>query len=58
MYQGSISLQIRTSSINLNVRRNRYTQHGRRDIGREVFEGYWAGFEDPVGERGIVVKVK
>jgi predicted kinase len=28
------------------------------DIGRETFEGYWAGFEDPVGEGEIVVKVE
>jgi predicted kinase len=27
------------------------------DISREVFEGYWSGFEDPVGEGEIVVRV-
>lgn len=27
------------------------------DIDRETFEGYWKGFEDPVGEGEIVVEV-
>ncbi|KAF2010938.1 P-loop containing nucleoside triphosphate hydrolase protein [Aaosphaeria arxii CBS 175.79] len=27
------------------------------EISREVFDGYWAGFEDPVGEGEVVVKV-